>query len=357
MLDLTVFHHNTETRSISAENITGGKGMGARTPVEEGSQGQHARKMGLGWKTNPFLYIDPGETVTIGDIHGSGIINHIWMTPVSNWRNIILRIYWDDMEEPSVEAPVADFFCAGLNKRTQISTLAVCVNPGSGLNCYWDMPFRKRALITLENRNTEQTHVYYQIDYRLCELPEDTVYFHAQYRRTAPVKKGDMYTIVDGIKGSGHYVGTYLLWETDFIKNNCTWIGEGEIKFYIDGDRDFPTICGTGLEDYFCGSYNFQNQRTGKFEEFTTPYTGMQFENKCSGCVNAVIGEYFGMYRWHLPDPIIFKEDLRVEIQVLGWGPDGYMFLDDNIESVAYWYQTVPCGPLCPLPSAEDMAL
>lgn len=360
MIDLTVFNEGMQSRSISAENITGGKGAGALVPPEQGSQGHQAREMGLGWKTNPFLFVDAGETVTLGEIKGSGVINHIWMTPTGDWRNLILRIYWDDMDEPSVEVPVADFFCMGMNTFMQISTLAVCVNPGSGLNCYFDMPFKKGAKITFENRNESRMNVYYQIDYRLCDVPDNSVYFHSQFRRIAPVKKGDMYTILDGIKGKGHYVGTYLLWDTENSKNDFAWIGEGEIKFFIDGDRESPTICGTGLEDYFCGSYCFLDKDI-EFRQFCTPYSGMQYvpvrRNRAF-----ILGERFGMFRFHMTDPVIFSEDLTVQIQALGWiveddNHDRYRYLEDKLESVAYWYQTEPVGPTCQLPSVEEMRL
>lgn len=201
---------------------------------------------------------------------------HIWMTPIGQWRNTILRIYWEDNETPSVECPVGDFFCCGWQQYFQISSLPVCVNPGSGLNCYWSMPFRKRCKITLDNRDEKPVTVYYQIDYTLTEVSEDCAYFHAQFRRTNPLPYKSDYTILDGIKGQGQYVGTYMAWG---VHNNGWW-GEGEIKFFIDGDEEYPTICGTGTEDYFCGSYNFENPQTHDgYVPFSTPYTGLQVVN------------------------------------------------------------------------------
>ena len=155
-----------------------------------------------------------------------------------------MRIYWDGLEHPSVECPVGDFFACGWGEYAQVSSLAVCVNPGSAFNCYWEMPFKKHAKITMENRDDEPMTLYYQIDYTLTQVPDDIGYFHAQFRRTNPLPYKEVYTIVDGIEGKGQYVGTYMAWGV----NNSGWWGEGEIKFYMDGDKEFPTICGTGTE-------------------------------------------------------------------------------------------------------------
>ena len=336
------------TRSICPENITGEKGKGAMTPLEEGSAYRAARDLGTGWKVNPYTVVQPKETITLGDIHGMGMINHIWCTVTKKWRNAILRIYWDDQENPSVECPIGDFFCMGWQSYTQISSLAVCVNPGSALNCYWDMPFRKRARFTLENLSEEPFTIYYQIDYCLCDIPEDCMYFHAQFRRTNPLPYKSDYTILDGVKGKGHYVGTYMAWGT----NNNGWWGEGEIKFFMDGDSEYPTICGTGTEDYFCGSYDFEDPFThDKYLNFTTPYGGF----------HAIMPDTlyksqmrFGMYRWHLTDPICFEKDLKVTIQALGWREGGrYLPLQDDISSVAFWYQQLPFAPFPPLPDKD----
>ena len=191
------------SRSICPENPTGEPGKGGSCPLEKGSARLAARDLGTGWKVNPYIIMKPGETITLADIHGMGMINHIWCTPTKKWRNAIVRMYWDDQENPSVECPLGDFFCMGWQKFMQIHSLAVCVNPGSGLNCYWDMPFRSRACITLENRADEEMYFYYQIDYCLCDVPQDTMYFHAQFRRTNPLPYKSVYTIVDGIQGKG----------------------------------------------------------------------------------------------------------------------------------------------------------
>ncbi|HOJ46954.1 MAG TPA: DUF2961 domain-containing protein, partial [Bacillota bacterium] len=256
------------SRSICAENPTGGKGMGGR--AVEGTGAHAARDLGVGWKVNPYLILQPNEETVLADIKGPGIIEQIWATPMGPWRNLILRIYWDDQEHPSVECPFGDFFGLGWGKFRQISSLPVCVNPGSAFNSYWPMPFKKRCRVTITSLNEHPHNFYYQINYALGEIPEDSLYFHAQFRRTNPLPYKSVYTIVDGIKGRGQYVGTSMSWGS----NNSGWWGEGEIKFYLDGDKDFPTICGTGTEDYFCGSYNFENQETKQYQEYSTPYAG-----------------------------------------------------------------------------------
>ncbi|MGI6691384.1 MAG: glycoside hydrolase family 172 protein [Christensenellales bacterium] len=336
------------TRSISPENLTGEPGKGGMCPAEEGSARHAARELGTGWKTNPYTVVQAGETITMADIRGMGMVNHIWCTPTKKWRNAILRMYWDDQEHPSVECPLGDFFCMGWQKYMQINSLAVCVNPGSGLNCYWDMPFRTRARITLENRAEEPMTIYYQIDYCLCDIPEDAMYFHAQFRRTNPLPYKEVYTILDNVKGRGHYVGTYMAWGV----NNNGWWGEGEIKFFMDGDKEFPTICGTGTEDYFCGSYDFEDPYTHDcYVPFSSPYTGLQVLVPDRLYVSQM---RFGMYRWHLTDPICFEKDLKVTIQALGWREGGrYLPLQDDIASVAYWYQQLPCAPFPQLPDRD----
>jgi hypothetical protein len=337
---------DAKTRSISPENFTGEKGKGGM--AIQGTASHEARDLGQGWKVNPFVNIKPGETFTLGEITGPGAIQHIWMTPTGNWRYSILRMYWDDEKEPSVEVPVGDFFGMGWGKYAPINSLAVCVNPGSAFNSYWPMPFRKKARITMQNIAEQPMRLYYQIDYTLAEVPKDAAYFHAQFRRVNPLPYKQVYTIVDNIKGKGQYVGTYMAWGV----NNTGWWGEGEIKFYLDGDKEFPTINGTGTEDYFCGSYNFENREKRQYEEFTTPYSGLVQVIKPDGLYQSQ--QRFGLYRWHITDPIRFDSDLRVTIQALGWrGERRYLPLQDDISSVAVWYQAEPHAAFPKLPSKD----
>jgi hypothetical protein len=336
------------SRSISPENFTGEKGQGGM--AVEGTGLEHAGGLGQGWKISPSVVIEPGQTFELGDIEGSGAIRQIWMTPTGNWRFSILRIYWDGEETPSVECPVGDFFAMGWGQFAQLSSLAVCVNPGSAFNCYWDMPFAKRARVTMTNIADDSMRLYYQINYELGDVAEDVVYFHAQFRRSNPLPYLDVHTILDGVEGAGQYVGTYLAWGV----NNSGWWGEGEIKFYLDGDGEWPTICGTGTEDYFCGSYNFENRETGQYQEYCTPYAGLHQVLRPDGVYRSQ--QRFGMYRWHITDPVHFEDDLRVSIQALGWRANGmYLPLQDDIASVAYWYQTLPPSRPPDVPSRDEL--
>lgn len=339
---------DAETRSISPENFTGEKGKGGMATLDEGSAAHAARDLGEGWKVNPFVVIEPGETFTMAVINGPGAIQHIWMTPTGNRRFNIFRIYWDDEESPSVEVPVGDFFANGWGGFAHVNSLAVTVNPGSAYNCYWTMPFRKKCKVTMTNIDEKPMRLYYQIDYTLTEVPDNAAYFHAQFRRVNPLKYKEVYTIIDGIKGEGHYVGTYLCWGV----NNNGWWGEGEIKFYMDGDKKFPTICGTGTEDYFCGSYNFDVG--GQYKEYSTAYAGLPQIIRPDGSYQAQ--QRFGLYRWHITDPIRFKKDLRVTIQALGWRSGGrYLPLKDDIASVAFWYQAEPHNTYPSLPEKDEL--
>lgn len=335
-----------ETRSISPENFDGAKGRGGM--ATEGTGAGCARDLGQGWKISPSIAIKAGETFTLADIKGEGAIQQIWMTPTGNWRYSIIRIYWDDQENPSVECPVGDFFGMGWGKFAPLNSLAVCVNPGSAFNCYWEMPFRKRCRITFTNIADEEMRLYYQINYTLTDVPEDVGYFHAQFRRSNPLSYKTDYTILDGVQGQGHYVGVYMAWGV----NNTGWWGEGEIKFFMDGDKEWPTICGTGTEDYFCGSYNFENKETKQYQEFSTPYAGLHQVIRPDGVYRSQ--QRFGMYRWHITDPIRFRKDLKVTIQALGWRSGGrYLPLQDDIASVAYWYQSLPTAPFPALPDRD----
>ncbi|MCC7265652.1 MAG: DUF2961 domain-containing protein [Candidatus Latescibacteria bacterium] len=356
-----------KTRSLSPENFSGEKGKAGM--AAEGT-GQHcARDLGVGWKVSPSVRIRAGEIFTAADIQGPGAIQHIWMTPTGNWRYTVLRVYWDDQEQPSVEVPLGDFFCCGWGTEDgrnhkganfrQLSSLPVCVNPGSAFNCYWEMPFRKRCRITVENLQPRDASnaeagamtLYYQIDYTLTEVPADCAYFHAQWRRANPLPYKEVHTLLDGVKGRGHYVGTYMAWGV----NNNGWWGEGEIKFFMDGDREFPTICGTGTEDYFCGSYNFDvGKENGGYREFCSPYAGLFQVLRPDGLYQSQTR--FSLYRWHIMDPVRFEQDLKVTIQALGWRSGGrYLPLQDDIASTVFWYQTLPTAPFPALPGRDGL--
>jgi hypothetical protein len=340
------------TRSISAENFTGAKGAGGM--ATEGTGAAAARELGQGWKVSPSVRIAPGSTFTLGEIAGPGAIQHLWLTTHrQNWRRLVLRAYWEGDAEPAIETPVGDFFCQGWGEFAQLSGLPVAVNPHGGFNCYWPMPFRQQARLTIENLSDEEVTVYYQIDYTLTDVPEDTAYLHAQWRRSNPLPYQEVHTLLDGVRGPGHYVGTYLAWGV----HNSGWWGEGEIKFYLDGDGAWPSICGTGTEDYFGGAWNFDVPGQG-YTPFSTPFLGLHQVLRPDGLYRSQMR--FGMYRYHVMDPIRFAEDLRVTIQALGWRAprdkqSRYLPLQDDIASTAFFYSAATSTGRAPLPDANGL--
>lgn len=341
---------NNRSRSVCGENFTGEKGKGGM--ATEGTGAGCARDLGQGWKISPSVVVPAKSTFTLCDIHDMGVIKHIWITDINNSnRTLILRIYWDGSEIPSVEVPMGDFFAsAEYQEYKQLTSIPVCVNPRKALNCFWEMPFRKECRMTLENLSPDNMCVYYQIDYTLTDVPEDALYFHAQFRRTNPVPYKEVYTILDNVHGHGQYVGTYLFWG----QNNNGWWGEGEVKFYLDGDTDFPTYCGTGTEDYILGSHDFDYN--GQYNEFSTPYSGLSKVVNTNRLYSNVLR--FSMYRWHLTDPIYFSSDIKVTIQDLGWRSGGrYLPRQDDISSVAYWYQDSICDTFPTLPDADYLEI
>ncbi|MEC0238811.1 DUF2961 domain-containing protein [Paenibacillus dokdonensis] len=338
---------DAKTRSISPENFTGSKGSGGM--ATEGTGAGCARDLGTGWKVSPSVEIEPGATFTMAAIEGPGAIQHIWLTCFpAFWRNLIFRLYWDEEDEPSVEVPVGDFFCNGWQERSNVNSFPVAVNPAGGMNSYWLMPFRKAAKITMENTSAEKAVIYYQVNYTLTEVPENMAYFHAQWRRSNPVAYKEVHTILDEVKGKGHYVGTYLAWQV----NNNGWWGEGEVKFFMDGDQEFPTICGTGTEDYFGGAWNWE-QPSGQYSTYSTAFLGMHQLIKPDGLYRSQ--QRFGMYRWHVLDPIRFEHDLKVTIQDLGWRSDHrYLPQQSDIASTAFWYQSEPHSRFPDLPDNDS---
>ena len=343
------------SRSISAENPSGGKGQAGM--ATEGTGAAAARELGLGWKVSPCINIKGGSTVTLADIAGPGAIQHIWMTVHPRyWRSLVLRFYWDNEAEPSVEVPMGDFFCNGWCVRSNVTSVPVAVNPAGGMNSYWEMPFRKHARLTVENLSTDEVEgFFYQVDYTLTDVPSDYAYFHAQWRRNNPLPSMQVHTLLDGIKGKGQYIGTYMAWGA----NNSGWWGEGEIKFFLDGDGEFPTICGTGTEDYFGGAWAFESTKhPGEYEEYSTAFLGMPqviepakfFKNQ----------QRFGLYRWHVQDPIRFENEIKVTMQALGWrsardGKPRYLPLQDDIASTAFWYQSEPHAAFPKLGNADHL--
>lgn len=357
---------NAESRSITAENPTGEKGGGAH--ATSGFSEIQASELGKGWKVNPAISLEPNSVHNIANVDGMGIIRSIWLTGHIS-RDLIIRFYWDCSDNPAVEVPLPDFFANGYcdnrdaligGKFEPLVSAAICVNPYNALNCFWSMPFRKNFKITIENTSDEQYCLFYQINYDLCTVPESCGYFHASFRRTNPIDFKEVHTIIDDIEGEGHFVGTAL---SVGLNGASGWWGEGEVKFYIDDDDQYPTICGTGLEDYFLGAFNWETDQG--YTTYCTPYAGLFRYNAPDGQYN--IQPRFSLYRWHIVDPIRFRKKLKVTIQDLGWKhyctkkyqendeSRRYLPRRDDFASVAYWYQDSPANKLKPLPEKQEL--
>ena len=339
---------DAESRSITAENPTGAKGAGGMADAETSLYppgAKCARELGPMWKLSPCLEFKGNSQYTIMDIGGPGIIRHMWFTlAAKQFRNVIIRIYWDMEGEPSVECPIGDFFCNSWNQTQNITALPINVNPTGGLNSYFPMPFRKHARITVENQSQEDFSLFYAINYTLEHVSGDALYFHARWRRVNPMPYAEYYTILDGVEGQGQYTGTFMAWQ----QNNSGWWGEGEILMFLDGDKNHPTIIGTGTEDYFGGAWGFV--KDGESRSYSAPYLGYVdvrpeiTPGYTAGNMRA--GSRFILYRFHIQDPVYFKKDLKVQMQCLGWRGEGrYLPLTDDVSSVAYWYQAEPHAP------------
>ncbi len=292
--------------------------------------------------------IAPGETLVLAELDGPGVITHIWATVGSPdpfyGRSLVLRIYWDGAEKPSVEVPFGDFFGVGHGARVDFVSLPVATSShGRAVNCFWKMPFRKSAKITVTNESKiyPTLSFYYQIDWRKVDrLPEDVLYFHARYRQAAPAEPGD-YTILE-TQGKGHYVGTVY----SVLQTETGWFGEGDERFYIDGES-LPRLRGTGTEDYFGDAWGFRT--------FSAPFYGVPLWE------GYFPGDRVSAYRWHIPDPVAFEKSLKVTIEHRGSvytdaGQHLGQFIErpDWISSVAFWYQWPPRAFEEPLPPLEE---
>jgi hypothetical protein len=337
-----------QTRSISPENFDGSVGGGGR--ATEGTGAESARDLGPGWKISPSVVVKAGESFDFANIKGGGNITHIWLTThKEHWRTLLLRAYWDGADEPAIEVPLGDFFCNGWGEFAQVNSQPIASNPHGGFNSYWPMPFRDGARLAIENLSRVDAEIYYQVTYEIGGDYSHDGYFHAQWRRSNPLEYLTPHTILAGIEGHGQYVGTYLAWGV----NSNGWWGEGELKFYLNDDGEYPTICGTGTEDYFGGAWNFEVPDHG-YTEFSTPYLGMPQVVRPDGLYSSQ--QRFGMYRWHVLDPIHFSERLRVDIQALGWRSGlRYLPLRDDIASTALFYLDRPATNRPQAPSADQL--
>lgn len=333
---------NRQSFGFSAENPTGQK--------NGGTKGKDCEKL------RPCIQIAPGETVTLCDTDGPGMITHIWFTGYVG-HSFVMRIYWENEEFPSVEAPISAFFGCAYDENFKdrdgnyivLNSAKILTAPGRGFNSYWEMPFAKHCRITMENRGKKEETLYYMISGWYGEIPQDAGYFHAAYRQEHPVTKGRAYTIIDGIEGRGCFAGVTLA--TGMNGNNTCWV-EGEAKMYIDDDQ-YPSMNYTGTEDYFCGSYGFGNDIIlNRYQTFSGMYTGLF----------AIMGDNrefyngqqrFLLYRFHEKDPVYFSKNFKMTIDNLGWTGPRY----DDYASVAYWYLEKPSKLAKGLPSDEEMVM
>lgn len=302
------------------------------------------------WKdgNRDWREIAPGETLTLADINGPGVIRHIWFTVNAQDlfypRSLVLRMYWDDSAMPAVESPLGDFFAVGHGLRTEVDSQLVAVtSEGRAYNCYWPMPFRQRARITVTNDSPryQVPKFYYYVDYdSAAALPPDVLYFHAQYRQEWPADAGDY--LVCETHGRGHYVGTVLSVQL----RTEGWFGEGDDRFYIDGDQE-PSLHGTGSEDYFCDAWGFR--------EFMRPYYGVTLMEGFD------FGDRLTVYRWHERDPIRFQKSLRFVMEHKGSAYDGdgksvggHAERPDYFSSVAFWYQEGQAKSFARVPPLDE---
>ncbi|SDD44739.1 glycoside hydrolase family 172 protein [Auraticoccus monumenti] len=331
------------SHSINAENPTGAPGQAAREPSD----------LGPARKGSPALPLPAGGSLTLAEIEGPGVIRHIWITVPDRTeagpfvlRDLVLRMWWDDATEPAVEVPLGDFFCNGFADRALLTSEPVVVAPSGGMNSYFPMPFRRNARIVIDSEHPgDLSHVFFQVDYTTGdEITDGTGLFHAQWRRSnGTTALGEDHVILDGVRGSGTYVGTFVA----LASLHRYWWGEGEVKFFLDGDTEHPSLCSTGLEDYAGGAWAFQDALRAEPEPsvitFSAPYCGYhQHDNRDRTRASEFVTEALpmhGMYRWHLPDPIYFRQDLRITLQQIGCWSHGLFERSDDVSTVAYWYQ------------------
>ncbi len=355
MLRDLAYRAGVVTRMVTAENPTGEKGKACMAVPNPEDPALYWSKysLGKGWKVRPFIRVEPHQHVVIADIQGSGCIDQIFFaSDKERFSELVLRIYWDNEETPSVECPLGAFFCMGIDSRPHnVYSLPVTVAPHRGMNCYWSMPYRKAARIEVENQGDTPAQILaYKVLYHVEPVPEDAAYFHAQYRQSLTQEASPVHTILDGVKGCGVYVGTYLMW----TNLNGGWWGEGEVKFYIDGDTTYPTLCDNGTEDYFGGAWNFGGYGVlgDEEREFHSPFLGLPMVSSQDPCSPKKIE----MYRFHICDCIGFSQDLRVTVDTIGWRRDHtkYKHLSEDVRSVAFWYQREPHGEFPSLPAVTE---
>jgi hypothetical protein len=248
--------------------------------------------------------MEPGETKQLLDIKGEGTIQRIWLTIDHNpvkLRSLRLQFFWDGSNKPAVDVPLGDFFGYNLGKQISFQSALFSSGEGRSYNCYIPMPFKKAAKVLLVNEGTERVKLFYDIDFVLQKLPLNTLYFHAYWNRQQSGQLGDDYILLPKVEGKGRFLGISVGLNTD-TSYGKSWWGEGEVKMYLDGDTKYPTINGTGAEDYIGSAWGLGT--------FTNWYQGCTIANDSTG--------QFNFYRWHIPDAIYFNKDIKVSIQQIG---------------------------------------
>jgi hypothetical protein len=293
--ELYIMPKGVQSRVSSFENLNGVKGEGG--------------KSNKGAKGDAFESLKAGENKTLLDVHSAGIIQRMWFTfndrTSKMLRSLRLRIYWDGADKPAVDVPLGDFFCAGLGHLTPFQSALFTDPEGRSFNCYIPMPFKKRAKVVLTNESISTLALlYFDIDYSLLDkAQDDMLYFHACWNRSITSTPGKDFEILPEIKGKGRFLGVNIGVNVDPAYGQ-TWWGEGEVKMYIDGDKKYPTINGTGSEDYI-----------------GTGWGEGQFTNLYQGCTLAdTAKKRYAFYRFHIPDPIYFNNNFKVTIQEIGGG-------------------------------------
>ena len=331
------------TRQFSAENPGGFHGGGARSVPDPSDpnlrHSEPAVVLGRGFKVRPYVSLGSAETCTLAEADGPGIVTHLFVTSdLADYGNLRLRCFWDGSQTPAVDVPLGAFFGIGHRDRPhEVTSLISQVGPSRGCSAYWPMPFAQHALLTLENVGKDAALVVaYRVVVETGGKDVSLARFHAHWAKTLTSPDQHSHQILPFVQGRGAYVGTTLFWTA----REVGWWGEGQVKFYLDGDSEFPTLVDNGTEDYFGGAWGFGRDDvfagpTGHVERpFNGPYSGAPLvESDESAPRHATL------YRWHLPDPIWFLHDIRVEVQALGWGPDKhYRIRRDDVASVGYWY-------------------
>ena len=284
-----------DARATSFENLSGARGAGGQ---------EHGGRKGA-----PNRQLEPGERVVLADIEGTGVIRHIWMTFLptrpERMRSLYLEVFYDGADEPSISVPCLDFFGMPHGRPVAYHSALTAANEGRGFNSYVPMPFRRGVRVELVNGSPNKAILYYQVDYTLQpSLPEAMGYLHATFRRDNPTVQRRDFVITEGLQGPGRFLGCNVGVR---IIDAGAWYGEGEVKVYRDGDDEYPTICGTGLEDYVGSAWGMGAH--------SAPYGGAPLVVGEHGEVDP---DFVSFYRWHVLDPIMFERDLRVTIQQIG---------------------------------------